>query len=187
MEATKVTITRETMTKNKLTPKQKTRLLENKIIELIKSKPAGTPLSYADFGAVIDQSVGGAFSVITRMLRDGKIGRVENEIKSGHSRYSYYVITSKGKKLEIPEAPKTEQPVAALAVKGSAAQQHSVDEPKEESPKQATAEQPTVVRQMNEADVKAAIVESLAKEFYWETTSNSLHEFVEWCRDKRTE
>ena len=135
MDASKVTVSPDTLRFQKMDKGRKAKLRRQNVIDLIKSKPYGTPITLAEFGAAAQLSTGAAHSLIGTMVKHGVI----SQDTLGSRRYAYRVNGA----VWVSKKPLTAQP-----------------------PQKATG---------------AAIeVAQLAKEFYWETASNDLHEFVRW-------
>lgn len=110
MEA-RVKISPETLKYNKtLTAGKRTQLRKQNIIDLINSKPSGTPITNAQFAKVTaHRFANGAGSIVTQMVKDGILARVQTRPDS-KAPYTYTVIgkvKTKKHKHDYPEAPST--------------------------------------------------------------------------------
>lgn len=88
MDASKVTVSPEYLRFTPLTRYKRADLRRKNIIDLIRSKPSGTPISLAEFSAVCDfKGTSAAHAILGRMVKAGTIVRQQE----GINRYSYYV------------------------------------------------------------------------------------------------
>lgn len=79
MDVSKLTISKETMNMNKLTNKRKRKLRENRIIELIRSKPTGTPIPIKEFMKPGNfNTEGNAYFFIQTMVDKGLIRKLSS-------------------------------------------------------------------------------------------------------------
>lgn len=75
MDASKVTVSPETLRFQKMSKGRKAKLRRQNVIDLIKGKPYGTPITLADFCAVTQLSTGSAYSLIQTMVKHGTISK----------------------------------------------------------------------------------------------------------------
>jgi len=71
MQASSVTISPETLRFNKMSPGKKAKLRRKNIIELIKSKPVGTPIRLREFAAVTLTKAENCQRVLRQMVKEG--------------------------------------------------------------------------------------------------------------------
>lgn len=140
MDASKVTVSPDTLRFTKMSRGRKAKLRRQNIVDLINSKPYGTPITLAEFGSVTQLSIAGAYSLIETMVKHG----VVSKDKLDGNRYTYRVNGA----VWVTKQPETSPELA---------------------PK------PTVT----DSELR-----QLAKEFYWQTASNDLHEFVAWLEQR---
>lgn len=163
IEASKVTVNPVTYEKQKvLTNKQRRKLRQRKVIELIQDTPAGQYLTATAFAEATGIDYFSVNKFINRMLRDGLIAR------EGHPKAYTYFIPVKGKKISKPIVDKASEVAQELVV------------PTTEVPHYERHLSP-VMTELTEQDIKAKIVADMAKAYYWETTDNSLRGFVKWA------
>ncbi|MDE2106077.1 MAG: hypothetical protein KGL39_53130 [Patescibacteria group bacterium] len=135
MDASKVTVSADTLRFQKMDKGRKTKLRRQNIIDLIKSKAYGTPITLAEFGTAAQLTASSAYSLIETMVKNGVISKDKLE----GQKYAYRVNGA----VWVSKKPETAQ-VKPL---GNAAE--------------------------------------LARDFYWQTGSDSLHEFVQWLEHGR--
>ncbi len=86
VQATNVKISEQTLFKNKMTGKRKTALRRKLVLELIESKPAGTPITMREFKAVgYFSTEANTHSFVQRMIRDGIVARYDTEKPRKHT------------------------------------------------------------------------------------------------------
>lgn len=150
MEVSKLSISPETLRFQKMSKGKRAKLRRQNIIDLIKSKPFGTPISLEEFAAAIQvKSTGTAYSMLSTMIKQGIVSK--DKIDGRHITYS------------------VNGPVTTRALSFSP---ERLDQPK---PLQA----------IDPNSFSAAVLTQLAKEFYWEKTSNNLHDFVQWLKERK--
>lgn len=201
MEATRVVITEETraaMRKEyplKMNQKKRRQLREKAMLDLVKSKPNGEPISYNQISMATGVPRTSVSFFVTKMEERGKIVRE----RTGHGT-AYYEGGGKPKvnksyepkptppfKSIIPE-PKEEPEVTTLAAEN---QNMHIEIPQatevaSTKPKPKLEDKPVVAElsPISQAQIASDLVATYAKDFYWETTSNSMHEFVTWMEEK---
>jgi DNA-binding MarR family transcriptional regulator len=112
MDASRVTITNDTINRTKLTPRRARALRERKIVEYIQSLPYGRIVTLNDIRELLGVSLGTASGLMSRLIARGRLVR-ESVVTNGRSCYTYTVanpVTVTVRKLE-PE-PKTSAPLA---------------------------------------------------------------------------
>ena len=79
MEISRLTVSKESLEKNDLTPERRRELREERIIEYINSRPYGARITLSEFQIAADvESNGQMDAIIKRMIKTGKIIRHEN-------------------------------------------------------------------------------------------------------------
>jgi hypothetical protein len=86
MDASKVTVSPETLRFKKMSPGKRSELRRKNIIELIESKPFGTPITLAEFAAVCSFTDASAHAMLTTMVKKGIISK--NPISKAKIAYS---------------------------------------------------------------------------------------------------
>lgn len=170
MEASKVTVTPETMVRNTLTPKRKKELRQRLIMDYIRKRPAGAmihmdKLIYA--GGWTTKQYGSGWAFIQRMARDGII-TIE-----GYPKTTNKSFTIPGDSNIIQPATPTADQVADAVVGAIEADVADEDKPK----------QPSFSLKTDSLDdfskMAAGWAVQRAKSFAWAKNSDSLREFVE--------
>jgi hypothetical protein len=112
MDASKVTLSPGMTKYNPLDNAKKRQLREEKIKELIQSKPYGTAIGFREFGKAIGTSAPTAYHMVSDMLRQGTLAR--DQISRHPARFSYTVNgTVKTTKLAPPPSSKASRREAA--------------------------------------------------------------------------
>lgn len=107
MDASKLTIDPEKLRFQKMMPGKRAQLRRKNMIDLINSKPAGTPLRLEEFEAVTRTSSANVHSVIQNMVKDGVI--TKTLVEGTKNRYCYSVVSNvKVKQPKLPAVPITE-------------------------------------------------------------------------------
>ena len=103
MEASKLSISPEHLRFKPMTRAKRSELRRQNIKALIRSKPAGTVLSLADFAAATQSSEGAVFSMLKTLTKRGEIIKIADDV---HNRkYSYVVNEPVSKKQAAKEKP----------------------------------------------------------------------------------
>lgn len=147
MEASKLTISPERLRFDPMTKGKRAKLRHQNILDLINSKPAGTPISLLDFTRVTGSKDATVHAMLKTMIKWGVIIRVPSE---GNNRSYCYTVVGK-------------------AVTKAQAQPAPVDTRGDDEPKRAQA---------------TKTITEYAKEFVWESNSDSLRDFVKWMDGK---
>ena len=88
MDASQVTISPDTLRFKPMSKGKRTKLRRQAVIDLIKSKPYGTPIILAEFSAVTQlKGTAAAWGLVKTMLKHGTISRDE----VGPKKYAYRV------------------------------------------------------------------------------------------------
>lgn len=87
MEVSRLTIDPELLSHKDLTHKQRVKLREQRIIELIRSKPSGTKIKYTEFAGAIDVTLSSIEPYLSRMIKAGRISAYPNR-KGARKSYS---------------------------------------------------------------------------------------------------
>lgn len=156
MEASKVSINPDFIRFEKMPRGKKTALRRQNVIDLIKSKPLGTPIVLSEFQAVTGHTTEtSAWALIKTMIKKKKISRVAVE---GRVNKFCYVVND----------AKTVKPAAIAA------------------PPHATPEKPaeTAAPRARTTEMPAKNLTSYAREFAWESNSDSLRDFIKWMDGK---
>lgn len=156
MEASKVTLSPGITEYKPLKAGKKRKLREQKVKDLIQSKPYAAYISGKQFGKELGIGQVTAAKFIRHMVDEGSITRHQVGLK----RY-FYTVNGPLKVTKI-EQPKVEEPK---------------EEPKPEAPSKVVPP-PIEVKK----DQRSVI--DYAKDFYWATNSDNLHEFVQWMEEK---
>lgn len=156
MEASKVTINPDVIRFQKMDRAKRTKLRRQNIIDLIKSKPYGTPIKLAEFAYVAQCTDASAYALIKTMIKKGIIS------KDYISRFRItYSVNSEPRTITPAQKP-TAAPQAALEL------------------------EPPVVAETSAEPVTAPTrsLEDYAREFAWEHNSDSLREFIKFMDGK---
>jgi hypothetical protein len=103
MEASKLTIDPEHLRFKKLPLKKRAELRKRNVIDLIRSKPIGTPIANYEFQTVMATRGSGHTSLILKkMLEKGVITRVPADGKSGSSYVVNADVKTKPKQIDTP-------------------------------------------------------------------------------------
>lgn len=89
MEASKLSISPEHLRFKPMSRAKRSALRRENIKALIRSKPAGTVLSLADFAAATQSSEGAVYSMLKTMIKRGAIIKIADDLHK--SKYSYVV------------------------------------------------------------------------------------------------
>jgi hypothetical protein len=143
MDASKLTISPDTLRFQKMSRTRKAKLRRQNVIDLIRSKPYGTPITLAEFAQVAQVTDNGAFGILRYMVRKGMLNK--DVINRRHVAYTI-------------NGPITVR-------------------------RPATKTEPAAMPPAETTNYAKAVAE-YAKEFYWTSRSDSLHEFLDWL-DKR--
>jgi DNA-binding MarR family transcriptional regulator len=110
MDASRVTITNDTINRTKLTPRRARALRERKIVEYIQSLPYGRIVTLNDIRELLGVSLGTASGLMSRLIARGRLVR-ESVVTNGRSCYTYTVASPVTVRKLEPE-PKTSAPLA---------------------------------------------------------------------------
>lgn len=152
MEASKLVISAENLRFKPMSRGKRSQLRKENIKALIRSRPAGSKITSADFQAVTGAKYQTIWSMLNSMIRKGEITRTPMPGKT--KLYSWVVNEDvKVTKPSVDEAPSADKQ----------------DTPERSQPDEHTATDKT----------PSSLLVS-AKDFAWETNSDSLREFVQW-------
>lgn len=153
MEATKVRVQPQTLNNSFLSRKTKRRLREARVIEHIKSKPAGTPIVLEEFRSLLShKNISSTALFMTQMVTKGTLSRYKDGKGNAKTPYVWSVNDATSHFLEEKEA----------------------DEP-------APSNKPEVRISFGNADTEGII--ALAKDYFWDTQDDSLKSFIKWLEE----
>lgn len=153
MQASKLTIDPDKLRFEKMTHAKRSKLRRQNVIDLINSKPYGTPITMREFVDVTQTtSVQG---LLKTMIKKGVITKQP--------------ITHRKIAYSVNGAPKTIKPPVELVVATPPPAEH-----------QGTT------NRLGRGTVYQS-VQDYAKDFYWETSSTDLREFIKWMDHKELE
>jgi hypothetical protein len=157
MQASKVSINPNFIKFENMSPGKRAQLRRQNIIDLIRSKAAGTFIPMSEFQAVTQhKKASGAWSLIQGMIKAKIISRVP--IDGTYNKYSYVVNEDvKTIKSAVTSAAPTEMPSSMTA---------------------STSRTRTTVETPQKS------LTSYAREFAWESNSDSLRDFIKWMDGK---
>lgn len=101
MEASKLVISPENLRFKPLPRKRKLELRRENIKAYIKSKPAGTVISFSEFANITSQSEPNVYSMIKTMVKRGEILKIQSEDHG--QRYSWVVNDLTEKAIKHPK------------------------------------------------------------------------------------
>jgi hypothetical protein len=175
MEATRVSVDPRKIAyyEKGLTDEKRRKIEEDKIIEIIKSKPAGTRIRLREFGAVLNIERDGLVDWrIQQSIKRGTIGR---NLIGAHrvGGYYYWVNSAATKKLNLKQyQPKKESKPKVNEAIIEAPMQPELPMIEKQSP--TKVETPMPVLTSND-DIIAK-----AKDYAWQYNSDSLRDFIKW-------
>lgn len=152
MEVSKLVISPENLRFKPMSTGKRAQLRKENIKALIRSRPAGSKITSAEFQAVTGAKYQTVWAIINRMVKRGEISRTP--------------ILGKTKVFcwTVNEDVKVTKPSADEAV--------SAD--KQDTPERSQSDEYTSIGRTSSSLLVAA------KDFAWETNSDSLREFVQW-------
>lgn len=162
MEASRITVSQKTLESSSLKRGDKTRIRKQLALDYISRKPYSSPINLHDLGAELGTSSANAWTILQTLVKEGKLVKQDSGLRK------VYLLVGPVRTKQLAKAPTT-----------------TVD--KEPTPPPAlepTGPDLRAVRYAQQLDAGMAMMQ-FAKDFYWETTSNNLHEFVEWLEAKR--
>ncbi len=114
MDASKVTVSPQYLRLERMGRNKRASLRRQNVLDLIRSKPAGTPITLAEFQAVCSyDTTAAAYGLLKTMINRGTIVREQE----GLNRHSYVVaadaVKARGKNSQPAPAPSTD--IEALA------------------------------------------------------------------------
>lgn len=166
MDASKISVNPELLKFRPLTQIQQRKIREQRIIELIRSKPAGTKIKLRDFAAVIELTPDSTRRLIYRMIERKKLSQFP---VTGQARKSYTVLAD----IKVQKV----QPSAAVLPdsRDMKAENFKLRFPPAVERVSALQPRPTTPPDTLVQD---------AKEFSWQFNSDSLREFVAWAQSR---
>lgn len=154
-----------------------------RILNLIRETGPHQVISYTDMSEELGIPYGTMYNAITELMEQGKIGR--RNTSDTKTAYVYYILDEARDDTATPIAEVDETPDVI------AEEQDMPTETKEEVVAEPTAAMSSAVDPQPKQPIVAPIfiapglaltAEQLAKDFYWQTQSTDLREFVEWCK-----
>lgn len=166
MEASKISVNPELLKFRPLTLMQQRKIREQRIIELIRSKPAGTKIKLRDFAAVIEMTPDSTARLIHKMIERKKLSQFP---ATGQARKSYTVLAD-------VKVQKAGPPAAVLP------------DSRDMKAENFKLRFPPVVERIPTPQPRPTTPPNTlvqdAKEFSWQFNSDSLREFVAWAQSK---
>src|SRR5437764_15310586 len=104
MDATKLTVSPDTLRFQPMARGKKTKLRRQNIIDLIQSKPSGTPIGLQEFAVVTQTTPSNAWRLVRTMIKRGAISQDRISERRAAYRVNGPVTT---KKLDMPIPPPT--------------------------------------------------------------------------------